>query len=41
MNMTLPGATTLGQNGTGSNGNDEVLRIPQTSALLEPHHQII
>ena len=31
----LSDATTLGQNGPGSNGNEGVLYIPQ------PHHQIV
>ena len=29
--MTLSGATNLGQNGRGSNGNEEVLHISQSS----------
>ena len=31
INRTLPGGTTLGQSGPGSNGNEEVLHIPQSS----------
>ena len=30
--MTLSGATTLGQSGPGSNGNEGVLHIPQSSS---------
>ena len=30
--LTLSGATTLGQSGPGSNGNEGVLRIPQISS---------
>ena len=36
--MTLSGATTPGQSGPGSDGNEGVLKAP---ALLEPHHQIV
>ena len=36
--MALSGATIPGQSEPGSNGNKRVLRIPQTPALLEPHH---
>ena len=39
--MALSGATIPGQSGPGSNGNEEVLRIPKVPALLEPHHQIV
>ena len=38
---TLSDATTPGQIGPGSDGNEGVLHIPQTSALLEPHPQIV
>ena len=31
--MTLSGATTPGQSGTGSDGNGGVLRIPQSSSI--------
>ena len=31
--MTLSGATTPGQNGPGSDGNEGVLRIPQSSSI--------
>ena len=31
LDRTLSGATTLGQSGPGSNGNEGVLRIPQIS----------
>ena len=30
---TLSGATTLGQSGPGSNGNEGVLHIPQSSSV--------
>ena len=33
MERTLSGATTPGQNGHGSNGNERVLRIPQISSI--------
>ena len=33
MDRTLSGATTLSQNGTGSNGNEEVHCIPQISNI--------
>ena len=32
---TLSGATTLGQSGPGSNGNEWVLHIPQSSSIIE------
>ena len=41
IDRTLSGATTPGQSGPGSDGNKEFFRIPQTPALLEPHHQIV
>ena len=31
--MVLSGATTLGQSGPGSNGNEGVLRIPQSPSI--------
>ena len=31
--MALSGATTPGQSGPGSNGNERVLRIPQSSSI--------
>ena len=31
--MALSGATTPGQSGPGSDGNEEVLRIPQSSSI--------
>ena len=31
--MTLSGATTLGYSGPGSDGNDELLCIPQSSSI--------
>ena len=33
MEMTLSGATTLGQSGPGSDGNVEVFHIPQNSSI--------
>ena len=33
IDRTLSGATTPGQSGPGSNGNEEVLRIPQSSSI--------
>ena len=41
MDRALSGATTLGQSGPGSDGNEGVLHIPKAPALLEPHHQIV
>ena len=41
MDRTLSVATTPGQSWPGSDGNEGVLRIPQTPALLEPHHEIV
>ena len=38
IDRTLSGATTQGQSGPGSNGNEEVLCIP---LLLGPHPQIV
>ena len=38
IDRTLSGATTPGQRGSGSDGTVGVLGIPQTSALLKPHH---
>ena len=37
----LSGATTPGQSGPGSDGNEGVLAFPKAPALLEPHHQIV
>ena len=37
--MTLSGATTQDL-GSGSDGNEGVLRFPKNPALLEPHQQI-
>ena len=34
----LSGATTPGQSGPGSDGNEGVLHIPKAPALPEPHH---
>ena len=33
MDRTLSGATILGQSGTWSDGNEEILRIPQSSSI--------
>ena len=33
IDMSLSGATTLGQSGSGGNGNEEVLCIPQSSSI--------
>ena len=41
VDRTLSGTTTPGLTAPGSDGNEEVLRIPQAPALLEPHHQIV
>ena len=38
---TLSGDTILGQSGPGSDVNKQVLHIPQSFILLEPHHQIV
>ena len=38
---TQPVSTTQGQSGPGSDGNEGILHIPQSPALLEPHHQIV
>ena len=40
IDRNLSGATTSGESEPGSDGNEEVLHISQTRALLEPHHQI-
>ena len=37
----LSGATTLGQNGLGSDGNKMVPSIHKAPSLLELHHQIV
>ena len=34
LDRTLSGATTPGQSGPGSDGNEEVLRIPQSSSII-------
>ena len=39
IDRALSGATTPGQSGPGSNGNEGVLRIPKAPALLGPHHE--
>ena len=41
IDRTLSGATTPGQSELGSDGNKEVLHIPQSSRITEPYHQII
>ena len=38
LDRALSGATTPGQSGPGSDGNEGV---PKAPALLEPHHQIV
>ena len=35
IDQTLSGATTLAQSGPGSDGNEEVLHIPQSSSITE------
>ena len=35
IDRTLSGATTLGQSGPGSDGNEMVLRILQSSSIIE------
>ena len=35
IDRTLSGATTLGQRGPRSDGNEEVLHIPQSSSITE------
>ena len=39
--MTLTGATISGQSGPESDGNEELLSIPQRSSITEPHHRIV
>ena len=41
IDRTLSGVTPVGQDPPGSNGNEGVLQIPQTLALMEPRVQII
>ena len=41
IDRTLSDAVTLNQGGIGSDGIEEVLRIPKAPAFLEPHHQIV
>ena len=41
IDRTLSSATNPGQSGPGSDGNEGVLHIPQTPALLEPYYQIV
>ena len=41
IDRSLSGATTLGQSGPGSDGNEGYSIFPKAPALLEPHHQIV
>ena len=41
IDRALSGATVPGQSGSGGDGSEVVLHIPQVPALLEPHHQIV
>ena len=41
IDKTLSNATTPEQSGSGSDGNEGVLCIPQAPASLEPCHQIV
>ena len=41
IHRTLSGASTPGQSGPGSDGNEGELCISESLALLEPHHQIV
>ena len=41
MDRTLSGAIIAGHSGPGNDGNEEVLRIPQSSSITEPHHRIV
>ena len=40
IDRALSGATIPDQSGPGSNGNEEVLYIPQSPNITESHHQI-
>ena len=37
----LSSTTTLGQRGPGSDGKEGIIRIPQSSSIIGPHHQIV
>ena len=39
--MTLSGASTQGQYGPGSDVTEGLLRIPESSNIKKPHHQIV
>ena len=41
LDRTLSGATTPGQSGPGSDGNERVLHFPKAAALQETRHQIV
>ena len=41
IDRTISGAITPSQSGPGSNGNEGVLCIPQSSILLKPQNQIV
>ena len=41
IDRTLSGDTTPGQTTLGSESNEGLLRIPNASALLKPHHQFV
>ena len=41
MNGSLTCTTNPSQSGSGSNGNEEVLHIPEKLKKLEPHHQML
>ena len=41
IDRTLSSATTPRQNGPRSDDNERVPRIPQSTALVETHHQIV
>ena len=40
IDRTLSGATILGLRGPGRYGNEGMFRIPQSSSINEPNHQI-
>ena len=41
IDRTLSGATTTAQSWSGSDDIEEIFRILQAPALLEPHYQIV
>ena len=41
IDLIQSGATILGKSGPESDGNEGVLHIAQTPAILEHHHQIV